>query len=166
MTPAVGPNGLVPGQAVNVLGDRVVALAQREPGDHAGFLARWTIEALAAGRVDEAELVVGWRLGEGWGSEPDPRQRRAGELTDVRRALESVVVDSAAVPEGPWSTPKVVFTPPESARSDAFVYAAKGHPELVGADLVVTHASNSFEFSKLVADTSIYFPRFVKLTIR
>ncbi len=49
-------------------------------------------------------------------------------------------------------------------RRDAITYAAKGHPELAGADLVVTYASNAHDFATLVADMSLYYPRFVRLT--
>jgi hypothetical protein len=35
---------------------------------------------------------------------------------------------------GPWPSPVTVYTPPESSRSGVLVYAAKGHPELTGAD--------------------------------
>jgi hypothetical protein len=176
----VASNGLVPGQAVNVIGDRVVTLAQREPGDHAGFLVRWTPEALLAGRLDEAE----WWSNGAWvnGGEPsrvlanagaesslhfDPKRSRWFHVRSEGFGATTIVVDSAPALEGPWTSPKVVFTPPESGRADAFVYAAKGHPELTGADLVVTYASNTLgDFSKLINDTSLYFPRFVKLTLK
>ena len=53
---------------------------------------------------------------------------------------------------------------PESQLQDAFVYAGKAHPELIGADLVATYAANSFDFSELVADPSLYYPRFVRVS--
>ena len=78
----------------------------------------------------------------------------------------TIVLSDARQIEGPWSQPAVVYRPPESDRPDAFVYTAKGHPELTGADLVVTYATNTMaDFSELVADTSIYYPRFVRLTL-
>jgi hypothetical protein len=66
---------------------------------------------------------------------------------------------------GPWSSMVDVYHPPESDRTDTIVYAAKAHPELTGADIVVTYASNSLDFGTLIADTSLYFPRFVRLTV-
>lgn len=52
---------------------------------------------------------------------------------------------------------------PESAASGVLVYAGKGHPELQGAQLVTTYASNSTSFATLVTDTSLYYPRFVRV---
>ncbi|MDI1436333.1 hypothetical protein [Polyangium sorediatum] len=67
---------------------------------------------------------------------------------------------------GPFSDLETFYHPPESDREDTIVYAGKGHPELEGADLVVTYASNSLDFPTLLADTSLYFPRFVRVALR
>jgi hypothetical protein len=65
--------------------------------------------------------------------------------------------------EGPWSEAAKVYHPPESSRPDAFVYAGKGHPELAGADLVITYVANSSRDQILARDIGIYYPRFVRL---
>ena len=76
----------------------------------------------------------------------------------------TVAVSFAQRLEGPWSAPRVVYRPPEDGRPNALVYAAKGHAELVGANLVVTYATNTFAgFQSLVNDPSVYYPRFVRL---
>jgi hypothetical protein len=54
---------------------------------------------------------------------------------------------------GPWSDPQVVYRPPEYHRPRIMIYAAEAHPELSGADLVLTYATTSFEFGDVVADT-------------
>jgi hypothetical protein len=64
---------------------------------------------------------------------------------------------------GPWPLPATVYTPPESNRGGVLVYAAKGHPELAGADLVATYATNDSDFATLASDLTLYFPRFVRL---
>ena len=179
VAPTNAPAGLVPGQAANVVGDHIVALAQREPGDHAGFLVRWTPEALAAVRVDEAEW---WSSGKWSQGAPSVVLTNAGPESSLHHdpgldrwlhvrsdgfGATTIVLSSAPAIEGPWSAPQTIFTPPESSQPKAFVYAAKGHPELEGADLVVTYATNTLgDFAGLVADTSLYFPRFVKVTRR
>jgi len=72
---------------------------------------------------------------------------------------------------GPWSAPAIVYRPPESDGPQPFVYAAKAHPWLVGpeaVDLVVTYATNSFEFTDLLTkegEQSLYWPRFVTIRI-
>ena len=65
----------------------------------------------------------------------------------------------------------MVYRPPESDGPRPMVYAAKAHPELVGPDateLVVTYATNSFEFGDLFTPQgahSLYWPRFVVVQI-
>ena len=39
----------------------------------------------------------------------------------------------------------------------------KAHPELTGADLILTYATNTFEFAEHLSDSLIYYPRFVRL---
>jgi hypothetical protein len=52
----------------------------------------------------------------------------------------------------------------ESDGPDPFVYAGKAHPELRGADLVVTYAANGPD-RRLFSDLSIYSPRFVRVQL-
>jgi len=66
---------------------------------------------------------------------------------------------------GPWTGPTVFHRPPESDGPNAFVYAGKAHPELAGADLAVTYVANSFEFADLFSDPTLYYPRFVRVTL-
>jgi hypothetical protein len=65
--------------------------------------------------------------------------------------------------EGEWSDPGVFFRPEESDRSGVLVYAAKAHPEQEGAELAVTYVANHTDFATLVADETLYFPRFVRV---
>jgi hypothetical protein len=64
---------------------------------------------------------------------------------------------------GPWSDPIKLFEPPDKTKPNIMIYAAKAHPQLTGSDLVLTYATNTFQFSDLFSDTLIYYPRFVKL---
>ena len=43
------------------------------------------------------------------------------------------------------------------------IYSARAHPELTGADLVLTYDTNTFEFGEHLSDPLIYYPRFVRL---
>jgi len=74
----------------------------------------------------------------------------------------NVVARTARVPEGPWSDSIILARPVESDRSEVFVYSAKAHPELRGSELVVTYCTNHADFSMLVQDMSLYFPRFLR----
>jgi hypothetical protein len=70
---------------------------------------------------------------------------------------------------GPWTEPVAIYRPPESDTPRAFVYAAKAHPELGGGsedELIITYATNSFEFSDLLTpngERNLYWPRMVSL---
>ncbi len=77
----------------------------------------------------------------------------------------SVIIRSASTPDGNWSSPEDVFETPEGNRDGGFVYSAKGHPELSGADLVVTYCSST-DFTTLLDDQSYYYPRFLKLELK
>ena len=56
----------------------------------------------------------------------------------------------------------MIFRPPEYERPKVMIYSAKAHPQLTGADLVMTYATNTFEFSEHLADSLIYYPHFVR----
>jgi hypothetical protein len=159
--------GFAVGGAVNLVGPYVVSLATR--GDRfTGYLVRWRAHDLASGRLGEPEWWAGRR---GWipvsnQDRPTPILAKAGpecSLTFDPRldrwilvrsegfGATTIVVSFGRKIEGPWSKPRFVYRPPESSRPNANVYAAKGHPELTGADLVVTYATKTY-------------PRFVRLT--
>jgi hypothetical protein len=180
VSPLGAPTGLLPGAALVLEAEHVVALAIREPGDHAGFLVRWARADFAAGRLDASE----WWTGAGWSAPAaldglparviadagpessvhhDAARDRWMHVRSVGFGATEIGVSYAPAMRGPWSAAERVFRPEESDAPDAFVYAAKAHPELEGADLVVTYASNTFaDFSVLLGDESLYYPRFVR----
>ena len=82
---------------------------------------------------------------------------------------EKIIARTATEPWGPWSEASVVFRCPEAAWDKRiFCYAAKAHPMLASApdELIVTYAANSFEFSQVVNDARLYWPRFVRVKLR
>jgi len=64
-----------------------------------------------------------------------------------------------------------VFTPPEDAVANPFVYAGKAHAELVAEHagaLVVTYANNSFTFGDLFAAENaqtLYWPHVAEIEL-
>jgi len=167
--------GLVVGAAVVRDGDHVLALSVREPGNHAGYLARFRTADLADGRL-AAEWWDGVRWGGGAtpaevmsdaGAESSLHQAADGRWVHVRSqgfGATTIVLAEAASVLGPWRDWQSIYRPPESDRPGAFVYAGKAHPELEGGGLVVTYAANGFDFAEVVRDTSLYYPRFVRVT--
>jgi hypothetical protein len=182
--------GWIVGAALLEIGEHVVALAIREPGDHAGYLLRWSRADLVGaegvpsfGQETPAEC---W-TGAGWCSTRSLTSPPALVLDDagpesslhldaalgcwvhvksVGFGATTIGVSFAPRLEGPWSEHALVFRPPESDRPAAFVYAAKAHPELTGARLALTYASNTLgDFANLVNDDTLYYPRFVRLNV-
>jgi hypothetical protein len=171
------------GASVIAVGDFIMAYAVREPGDHDVYLARWSVEDFAAGRLATAEWWDGdgrWEPQAGRSVPPRPVfERGATELSVTfvpalgrYVAVHSsgygrctIVVRTAPAPEGPWTPPTPVYRPPESDLPGAVVYAAKGHPSLRGGDLVLTYATNTRDPEAVVATPELYYPRFVRMRL-
>ena len=78
-----------------------------------------------------------------------------------------IFVRTAPRPNGPWSSPRTIYTVPDVAKSRAyFTYAAKGHASLSRpGELLVTYLVNSQNFGDLVTDTTIYRPKFLRVPL-
>jgi len=165
------------GMAVLRAGSFVYAFVLND-ASHNAYLLRWPIDEAAAGRLSSPQ----WWCGavEGWQQNPAHRQvviPDAGSEFSVQRdprggflhvagkgfGASTVVIRHADHLEGPWSEPQMIYRPPESNAPHAFVYAEKAHPELRGADLIVTYAANG-SIERVAKDMSLYFPRFVRVT--
>ena len=177
----------LPATAVVQDGEHIIAVAIRQDGQHAGALVRHPAALLAQSDVSGAEWWAGsergWvpesLLGPGGptfvlddaGSECslhwDERRRSFIHVASYGLGASTIGLRTAPAITGPWSSPEVVYRPPESDGPRPFVYAAKAHPELAGpdvADLVVTYAVNSFDFGDLFTQKgarSLYWPRVV-----
>lgn len=149
---------------------------------HPIFAARWHINAVDRDNLADPEWWAGPRHGWVPASSTTPRaplfERAQSELTihfdtTSQRFLSihtqgfgpaDLVMRAAPALTGPWSGPRPVYRPPEFHRPNVMIYAGKAHPQLAGADLVLTYATNTFEGREGIRDTNIYFPRFVRLT--
>jgi hypothetical protein len=163
------PDGFALGTgAAFVEGDTLWLLAAREPGDHRMALARVVAAEAARGSLASLSFV---------GGRPRPLFEGATELSLSAIRDGYVVVQSRGFGAAPiavrtasrlddFGPPIDVYRPPENDVTGAFVYSAKAHPELGGPDdLVVTYCSNHSDFSCLVSDASLYFPRFVRIRV-
>jgi len=165
------------GMSVLVDGEYVDAFVL-DDGKHDAYLLRWKAADAQAGRLADPQWWCG--VNEGWqrdftrrrivianaGSEFSVQRDLRGGFLEVNSAgfgASTIVMRHAAAIEGRWSDAQELYRPPESDAPHAFVYGAKSHPELQGADLVVTYAANGSD-ERLANDMSIYFPRFVRIT--
>jgi hypothetical protein len=138
--------------------------------EHRLYLGRWKLDQIAT----EPE----WWDGSTWAKDAEPAVviekgsteftiHREGDLwcnTQLKPDADGFWLRWAERLEGPWSEPEVTLRPSEMDRTDAFVYAGKAHPELTGADLVLTYASNA-SVDVCLADESIYYPRFGRVSL-
>jgi hypothetical protein len=161
-------------------GDFLIAYGTQE-STHDLFVARWPVDAVLRGDLS----APAWWDGSKFTPEPElsgePFPLILGSATEFSIdkvddqyfevethgfGAADLAVRAAGALTGPWSASSTVFHPPESDRLGTLVYAGKAHPEVSGADLVATYATNSTDLATLVNDLSIDWPRFVKLTIR
>ena len=153
--------GMIVGAAV-VKSDELYVYAWKE---RKGYLAKWN---------DSPE----WFSGGGWTSDASTA---TPVLSDVETEFTvhfdkrlnswcqvqlqgSLSIRTAPRPEGPWSERKSIFTPDTAASPGVMVYAGKAHPQLDGADLVLTYASIGPNADETLRDDSVYYPRFVRVT--
>lgn len=172
---------------VNVAGvlnwdGHVYAFGSQEPvKSHPIYVVRWPVQEVRRGNLRAPEWWAGADLGWVADSSSTPRwpafEDGQSELTvhydDLARtflAVQTVGFGAAdlairAAPEltGPWTEPRTLYRPSEFYRPNIMIYAAKAHPALTGADLVLTYATNTFQFSEAISDSLNYYPRFVRL---
>jgi hypothetical protein len=169
--------GLV-GVSVLLEGDYVYAYAVREPGDHGLLLLRWPRADFARGELLKPECWRGPARGFGQGP-PVPllegsatelsvsRDPRGGYVQVQSRGFGRAPIELRFAPAltGPFGAPVEVYRPPADTPADVLLYAARVHPELQGADLVLTFASNSLDHARLLGDLELYFPRFLRVSL-
>ena len=174
---------VVVGVSVLVHDGHVYAYAVEDPGDHDAYLVRWTEEAFTAGNLAAAQWwngpSAGWVDPTALTGPPAPvftgaqtefsvswseEVRGFVEVQDGLGTAATVAARFSPTPEGPWSELKDVFRPPESDQAGLLVYGAKAHAELTGAHLLATYLADSQDFTTSLMDSSLLYPRFVRLT--
>jgi hypothetical protein len=162
--------------------DFVYALGSADPvKTHPVYAVRWPVDDVKQGRFDNPEWWTGpdTRWVSGANVVPtmlfDDGQSELGiahdDVLDLFLVVQTIGfgaadigLRSSAAIGGKWTSPLPVFRPKEFDRPNIMIYAAKLHPQLSGADMVLTYATNTFEFAEHFSDPGIYYPRFVRLT--
>lgn len=155
------------------------------PGGNQVVLARWREEKAGAGDLREPEWWCGGALG--WRGEAqmdaDPAaffpagqaefgvhvDSRTGRLLQIQTngfGAANLGFRMASLPEGPWGPLIDFYSPEEKSIPGILIYAAKTHPFLTGADLVVTYATNHIQPQRILEDPTLYYPRFLKVDIQ
>lgn len=178
-TPDTGELTIV-GAQVLLEGEHVYAYAVREPGDQAIMLLRWSLADFTRGDLMHPSYFGGQERGFARKGPPAvvlqdgatefsvSRAPHGGYVQVQSRGFGPAPITLRFAPEltGPFGPPIVAHVPEEARRPGVLIYAARAHPELEGADLVVTYATNTLDPKLLLGDLDIYFPRFVRIDLR
>lgn len=99
-----------------------------------------------------------------------PGERPFALVTTEAGLTGGVRLARSAAPQGPWSTLEPLFMPDPKERrgGKAFAYAAKAHPALAAKadELVISYVVNAFNLFDVVRDARLYWPRFIRTTVR
>lgn len=173
---------VIVGSAGVLAGDGFIyAYGSKEPGGADVYLVRWLEDDVYKGdlsrcfwwdgktwsanepSVGNTAAAVLHNAGTEFTVHPDPRTGKYMQIQCSGFGPATLTLREAAKPSGPWSEPITLYRPPEYDKPRIMIYQGKAHPCLVGADLVATYSTNSFDFSDLFKDTDTYYPRFVRL---
>ena len=147
-------------------------------GGNRAYVARWKADLAWAGDLREPEWWCG--AGPGWQKASQMDSRPAVLFTDAQaefgvhfdpRINQFVQIQTigfgaaelgwriASRPEGPWGRLTGFYSPEEMSIPGVLIYAAKSHPFLTGADLVITYATNHIDPKRLKGYPALYYPR-------
>lgn len=159
----------------------VYAFGVKEPGSHETYLLRFEIEKIENGDLTGME----WFVENAWTKEvfEEPKQaalfsgqtefsvhfnKELGKFIQIQTygfGKSPVGYRLAEHLQGPWSA-SVIFYTPDLNHEKEFNYTANAHPELKSDGMLITYNINNFDFGRLIADESIYFPRVIKLKLK
>jgi len=174
------------GSAVLTAGDHLYVYGYEETPRKGFFPARRMVLArVPVGQVDDLKA---WRFltAGGWKAEPKDLKPLADDLAveysvthlpGLKRYAavytelgmsDRIMARFAESPEGPWSKPVLLHRCPEMGRDKkVFSYAAKAHPHLAdGNELVISYVVNAFELARVINDATLYWPTFVRVTLK
>ena len=177
------PFGLVVSGSVIQMGEHVWAFSVREP-EHTIHLVRWPVAQVMNDDLSQPQ----WWAGEaqGWVMQGDlleapqalfseghteftvhyePSLDQFLEIQTLGFGQADLGFRLADAPTGTWTPIERFYRPEEYEVSNILVYAAKAHPHLTGADLVLTYATNTYPFARLVRRDDLYYPRFLKASL-
>jgi len=162
-------------------GEFLYAFSRRLPGRDA-YLARWLQEDTGFKNTLNTEWWCGKELG--WLALDNDLSRARPVINDVSGEFyiqflpvqnKYVLVEGWGWPKqvlnirsadtltGPWSERNIIYRPEEGKRLNVYSFNIGAHPSLQGADIIATYNVNHEIFSQTALDTSVLYPRFVRI---
>ena len=172
------------GSAVLADGDWVYVYGFEEPAKTVLGAKKLVVARVPAGKLaafGEWRFLRGGRWQEG---DADPDHLFAGVASEFsvsrlgpgRYAVvytegglgDRIAARFGRTPAGPWSRPVRLYHCPEmTGDKGVFCYSAKAHPHLGGEnELVVSYCVNAWELARSVNDPKVYWPKFVRVTLK
>ncbi|MEA3470633.1 MAG: DUF4185 domain-containing protein [Thermodesulfobacteriota bacterium] len=176
--------GVIAGSACVLRIDNYVYAFSADSKNRDAYLLRWPVPSVSKGDLSRPQWWTkerGWIFQEDLAEIPPPLFTEGqmeftvnyapaiGKYLQVQTASllnPSLAYRWAENITGPWSPLKEFYGPAEVGQGNIMVYAGKSHPVLTGAGVVFTYAVNSTESERLLRDTSIYYPVFLKGEIK
>ena len=173
--------GVVVGSSSLVIEDDFVyAFGSKEDKNHDIYLVRWNINDFYNADLSTSHWWCGDKVGFASINHNSPQpviQKGQTEFTvhycpHTKQYLQAQGIGFGVVPlalrqaetlTGPWTEPIEVFQPEEKGRKELLLYAVKSHPELSGADLVLSYVTNSTNADVVYKDNTVYYPRLVRI---
>jgi Domain of unknown function (DUF4185) len=174
--------GIFASGSVIRVGDYVYAFSYQESGANI-CLVRWPIADVVAEDLSNPQWwdgEAGWVMQRDLGRAPvaltadgqaeftvnfQPTLNQFLMIQTIGAGQADIGFRRADTPTGPWTPLQPFYRPPENQISDIMIYAAKYHPELRGAQLVLTYATNKFKLAEVVAAPNLYYPRFLRANL-
>lgn len=161
----------------------VYAYGAAEDADHGAYLVRWPAGGFKRGDLSDPRWWTGrdWVRQKNLTAKPPPLftngqnefsvhySPRLGGYLQIQTfgfGAAELGFRRADAATGPWSEPVMFHQPLPPGDPRLIVYAGKAHPELTGADLVLTYVVNSTDWDYLLENNDIYYPKFLKGTFR
>jgi hypothetical protein len=144
-------------------------LIARAPADRLADFDSWRFFCNGEWKADVKEATVQTeKLGSEMSVSFLPGLKKYALVYSENGLSERILGRFADSPEGPWSDAIVLYTCPEMKKDKkVFTYAAKAHPHLAtGNELVISYAVNSFELAPVINNAELYWPRFVRVTLK
>ena len=174
------PFDLIVSGSIIQVGEYVLGFSVKEP-EHTIHLVRWPVAQV----MNEDLTQPQWWCGEekGWVVQQEmveaphalfceghneftvhyePELDQFLEIQTVGFGRADLGYRLSEQPTGPWTPIERFYRPEEHQIPDILIYAAKAHPHLEGADLVLTYATNIVGYGRLVARDDLYYPRFLR----
>ena len=174
--------GLIAGSAAVLKDEKFLySYGAVEPAMHEIYLLRWKIEEAYAGNIANPEWFINGKWSARTTGTPVPEPLFIGGTefsihydSSLKKFIQvqsfgfgeaKIGIRMSDSMQGKWTEPFLFYKPGYQGVKKPFMYAAKAHPELQGDGIYITYNVNSFDFSELIENQELYFPKFILIKI-